>query len=81
MSTSMGLNLSGSAYVPTSTATFAPQPVARNPSLAFFLSLLLPGLGQFYCRKNSRGVWTLAFFVITLSVTIWLTPMLVACTN
>jgi TM2 domain-containing membrane protein YozV len=40
------------------------------------LSLLLPGLGQFYCRKNSRGAWTLVFFLIALGVTIWLTPTL-----
>src|SRR5260370_25992576 len=77
MSTPIGLNLGASAYVPTSKPTFAPQPVPRNPALAFLLSLLLPGLGQFYCRKNSRGAWTLAFFLLSLGVTIWLTPMLV----
>lgn len=76
MSTPFGLNLGASAYVPTSKPTFAPQPVPRNPALAFLLSLLLPGLGQFYCRKNSRGAWTLVFFLISLGVTIWLTPML-----
>ncbi len=77
MSTPIGLNLGASAYVPTSKPTFAPQPVPRNPALAFLLSLLLPGLGQFYCRKNSRGAWTLAFFLLSLGATIWLTPMLV----
>src|SRR5713226_5996536 len=76
MSTPPGLNLGGSAYVPTSKPTFAPQPVLRNPTLAFLLSLLLPGLGQFYCRKNSRGAWTLAFSLISLGLTIWLTTML-----
>src|SRR5882672_11801047 len=76
MSTPTGLNLGASTYVPASKPTFAPQPVPRNPALAFLLSLLLPGLGQFYCRKNSRGVWTLVLFLIALGSTIWLTPML-----
>jgi TM2 domain-containing membrane protein YozV len=76
MSTPTGLNLGGSTYVPASKPTFAPQPVPRNAALAFLLSLLLPGLGQFYCRKNSRGAWTMVFFLISLGVTLWLTPML-----
>src|SRR6266481_8886128 len=77
MSTPTGLNLGASTYVPVSKPTFTPQPVLGNPGLAFLLSLLLPGLGQFYCRKNSRGAWTLAFFLLSLGATIWLTPMLV----
>jgi TM2 domain-containing membrane protein YozV len=77
MSTPLGLNLGASAYVPASKPTFAPQPVPRNPALAFLLSLLLPGLGQFYCRKNSRGAWTLGFFLVSLVGTILLTPLLV----
>lgn len=76
MSTPTGLNLGASTYVPVSKPTFTPQPVLRNPGLAFLLSLLLPGLGQFYCRKNSRGAWTLVVFLIALGVNIWLTPML-----
>ena len=68
MSTSTGLNIGASAYVPASKPTFVPQPVPRNPALAFLLSLLLPGLGQFYCRKNSRGAWTLIPFLIALGV-------------
>jgi hypothetical protein len=76
MSTPIGLNLNSSTYVPASKPTFAAQPVPRNAALAFLLSLVLPGLGQFYCRKNSRGAWTLGFFVTSLSVTIWRTPML-----
>jgi len=76
MSSPLGLNLGASTYVPALKPTFAPQPVPRNPALAFALSLPLPGLGQFYCRKNSRGAWTLGFLLISLSVTIWLTPML-----
>ena len=76
MSAPTGLNLGTSTYVPTSKPTFPPQPVVRNPTLAFLLSLLLPGLGQFYCRKNSRGAWTLGFFLIALGATVWLTRML-----
>jgi hypothetical protein len=78
MSTPTGLNLGASTYVQTSKPTFAPQPVLRNPALAFLLSLFLPGLGQFYCRKKPRGAWILGFFLIALSTTIWLTPMLLS---
>lgn len=77
MSTPLGLNLSASAYVPATKPTFAPQPVPRNPAHAFLLSLLLPGLGQFYCRKNSRGIWTLVFFLVSSVAAILLTPVLV----
>ena len=76
MSTPSGLNLGTSSYVPASSPTFAPQPVPRTPAVAFALSLLLPGLGQFYCGKKSRGTWTMIFFLISLCVTIWITPML-----
>jgi TM2 domain-containing membrane protein YozV len=77
MSTLTGLNIGGSTYVPSFNPTFVAQPDPRNAALAFLLSLLLPGLGQFYCRKKSRGAWTMIFFLISLGVTIWLTPMLV----
>lgn len=77
MSSPLGLNIGAENYVPASKPTFAAQPVSRNPAVAFFLSLLLPGLGQFYCRKNSRGAWTLSFFIISAGATIWLTPMLI----
>ena len=76
MSTSLGLNINaGATYSPN--ATFAAQPVPRNAAVAFALSLLLPGLGQFYCRKNSRAAWTLGFFLISAISTILLTPELV----
>lgn len=78
MSSYTGLNLGSGASSQNSKPTFAPQPVPRNPALAFLLSLLLPGLGQFYCRKNSRAVWTLLFFIIGLGATVWLTLMLPA---
>src|SRR5215471_9355697 len=56
--------------------TFAPQPVPKNPTLAFLLSLIVPGLGQFYCRKNSRGAWTLVFFLVSAGVSLWIIPRL-----
>jgi len=77
MSTPTGLNLGGSTYVPASKPSFAALPVPRNAALAFLLSLLLPGLGQFYCRKNSRAAWTMIFFLISLIATILLIPSLV----
>jgi len=76
MSTSLGLNIgAATTYVPN--ATFAPQPVPRNAAVAFLLSLLLPGLGQFYCRKKSRAAWTLGAFLVCAISTILLTPQLV----
>lgn len=49
-----------------------PQPIPRSPAAAFFLSLLLPGAGQFYCQKISRGFWTLLPFAPASLVTlIW----------
>lgn len=72
MSSYTGLNLSTGASAQMSKPSFAPQ---QNPTLAFLLSLLLPGPGQFYCRKNSRAVWTLLFFIIGLGATILLTQM------
>jgi len=56
--------------------TFAPQPVPKNPTLVFLLSLVVPGLGQFYCGKNSRGAWTLGFFLISAGASLWMIPML-----
>lgn len=76
MSTYTGLNLGLTAPMPTSKPTFTPRPVPRNPTLAFLLSLFLPGLGQFYCRKNSRAPGHCFSSLIGLSGTILLAPML-----
>jgi TM2 domain-containing membrane protein YozV len=61
--------------------TFTPQPVPKNPTLAFLLSLVVPGLGQFYCGKNSRGAWTLVFFLISAGASLWMIPMLAGNTG
>src|SRR6516165_11955180 len=61
--------------------TFAPQPVPKNPTLAFLMSLVVPGLGQFYCGKNSRGAWTLVFFLISAGASLWMIPMLAGDTG
>src|SRR5215469_14585704 len=52
--------------------TFTPQPVPKNPAIAFLLSLIFPGAGQFYCGKLSRGLWILAIFFLGLEATIYL---------
>ena len=61
--------------------TCAPQPVPKNPTLAFLMSLVVPGLGQFYCGKNSRGAWTLVFFLISAGASLWMIPMLAGNTG
>jgi TM2 domain-containing membrane protein YozV len=71
-SLSLGLTQASTAPSPT----FAPQPVPKNPAIAFLLSLIFPGAGQFYCGKTSRGLWTLAIFFSSLAGTIYLTPQL-----
>ena len=56
--------------------TFAPQPVTKNPAIAFLLSLIFPGAGQFYCGKLSRGLWILAIFFLGIGATIYLITQL-----
>jgi TM2 domain-containing membrane protein YozV len=46
-----------------SAGAFAPEPRHKSAGLAFGLSLLLPGLGQFYCDKIARGGLTLGFWL------------------
>ena len=60
MSLGLGLNdnLPGGALVR--------EPRHRSAGLAFGLSLLVPGLGQFYCGKTGRGGVTLAFWLLAL---------------
>jgi hypothetical protein len=36
----------------------------RNPWLAGFLSLLVPGLGQIYCGEGNRGAAILAAAIV-----------------
>ena len=40
--------------------------IKRSAGLAFILSLLLPGLGHFYCRKVRRGLWLLLLCALPL---------------
>lgn len=44
----------------------APAPAVwhRSAGVAFLLSLILPGAGQFYCRKGARGWVTLGFWLL-----------------
>ncbi len=59
-----------------------PQPVPRSPAAAFFLSLLLPGAGQFYCQKISRGFWTLLPFApVSLLTLLWTVSLVTVSTE
>jgi hypothetical protein len=51
---------------PTSLSTSAP----KSPGVAFFLSLLVPGLGQFYCGEKRRALWTFFFFALGFGMVI-----------
>ena len=42
-------------------------PIPRSPGLAFALSALVPGAGQMYCGKWKMGLWTLAFFAVSIA--------------
>jgi TM2 domain-containing membrane protein YozV len=57
---SLGLNLNQPV------GAFVPEPRHKSAGLAFLLSLLVPGAGQFYCGKNGRGGMTLAFWLLGL---------------
>lgn len=41
-----------------------PPPVHKSPGIAFLLSFLIPGVGQFYCGKTTRGGFTLGFWIL-----------------
>jgi hypothetical protein len=57
---SLGLNLNQPI------GAFVPVPRHKSAGVAFLLSLLVPGAGQFYCGKNGRGGMTLAFWLLAL---------------
>lgn len=44
----------------------APESRHKSAGLAFGLSLLIPGAGQFYCGKTARGGTTLGFWLVGL---------------
>jgi TM2 domain-containing membrane protein YozV len=70
------LSLTPSEPIETAPVMFDPQPVPKSPLLAFLLSLVIPGAGQMYCGKTSPGLWTLAFFLPGLALTINFTRQL-----
>jgi TM2 domain-containing membrane protein YozV len=43
-----------------------PQQPRRSPGLTWAISLVVPGSGQIYCGKKTRGAWTLAFAFLAL---------------
>jgi TM2 domain-containing membrane protein YozV len=59
---SLGLGLNDNLPV----GALVPEPRHRSAGLAFGLSLLVPGLGQFYCGKTGRGGMTLGFWLLAL---------------
>jgi hypothetical protein len=61
---SLGLNLGRSDDRPV--AAFVPEAPHKSAGRAFALSLLVPGLGQFYCGKTGRGWVTLGFWLLGL---------------
>lgn len=67
---SLGLNippLSGpSSYGSSSYSPYLPPSEHKSAGLAFGLSLLIPGAGQFYCGKIVRGALTLGFWILGL---------------
>jgi len=73
MDNSPFLSLTLSDPVKTAEVMFDPQPVPRSPLVAFLLSLVLPGAGQTYGSKTSRGLWIAAVFLPALALTIYLT--------
>lgn len=48
----------------------------KNPWLAVFLSFLLPGLGQIYCKKPGQGVLIITLMIIFALSTIFLLQLL-----
>jgi len=51
--------------------TTAPEPVGPPPqkstALSFLISLVLPGMGQVYCGKYKRGIWTFIFTALCIA--------------
>ncbi|MGH9642312.1 MAG: hypothetical protein ACRD3Q_07780 [Terriglobales bacterium] len=70
------LSLTPGEPVDVSTAMFDPQPVPKSPLVAFLFSLVVPGTGQIYCGKTSRGLWTLAIFLPAMALTAYFTLQL-----
>lgn len=58
----MSLGLNDDAPI----GAFAPEPRHKSAGLAFGLSVLIPGAGQFYCGKTVRGGMTLVLWLLGL---------------
>jgi TM2 domain-containing membrane protein YozV len=52
--------------------------VKRNPVLAGFLSLIIPGLGQIYCGEGNKGAAILIAAIIVGNLNIIFLPVFVA---
>lgn len=46
------------------------KPTHKSAGLAFLISLIVPGAGQMYCGKVSRGLLTLGFFVVGMVLSV-----------
>jgi len=45
----------------------------KNPALATLLSILFPGMGQYYCGRTDKAVVFVFLFVILVGLFYWLT--------
>ncbi len=50
------------------------EPPHMSPALAWILSLVVPGVGQAYCGKTSRGAWISFIFAVALFGVFFLSP-------
>jgi TM2 domain-containing membrane protein YozV len=69
------LNL-GSSGEPRPVSISPPAPKPKDSTLAFLLSLVVPGAGQMYCGEARRGGLTLFFFGVGAALVIGLFPLL-----
>ena len=49
------------------------QKPEKNPALATLLSLLFPGMGQYYCGRTDQAIIFVFVFVIFVGLFYWLT--------
>ena len=45
----------------------------KNPALATLLSILFPGMGQYYCGRTDKAIVFVFLFVILVGLFYWLT--------
>jgi TM2 domain-containing membrane protein YozV len=45
---------------------------AKNPLVAVLLSILMPGLGQYYCGKRKKAIIVIFVFVVIAGLFYWL---------